>query len=98
MRNVQHSPFAAPAAVSAAPREDAEAGAGLSVDPVRLLGGLKLRKKWILAGAVAGLLLGLLFGVFKAKTRWQVSIQLIKRDTPTSFQIGTDGNPYHPRE
>ena len=70
----------------------------MSVDPKRLIGGLKLRKRWILIGAAAGLTLGLSFGVFHAKTRWEVSLQIIKRDTPTSFQIGTDGNPYHPRE
>ena len=45
-----------------------------------------------------GLALGLLFGIFKAKTRWEVSLQLMKRDTPTSFSMGSDGNPYHPRE
>jgi hypothetical protein len=77
--------------------EEAESG-GMSVDPLRLLGGLRLRGRWLLLGACAGLALGLLFGIFKARTRWEVSLQLIKRDTPTSFQIGTDGNPYHPRE
>src|SRR5580704_15208916 len=70
----------------------------MSVDPLRLLGGLKLRRRWVTCGAAAGLTLGLLFGMFKAKTRWEVSLQVMKRDTPTSFQIGTDGNPYHPRE
>jgi uncharacterized protein involved in exopolysaccharide biosynthesis len=70
----------------------------MSVDPMRLVGGLKLRWKWLIIGAFAGLALGLALGIFRAKTRWEVSLQIIKRDTPTSFQIGTDGNPYHPRE
>jgi len=70
----------------------------MSVDPKRLLGGLKLRWTWMVIGAFAGLALGLGFGILKAKTRWLVSLQIIKRDTPTSFSIGSDGNPYHPRE
>jgi capsular polysaccharide biosynthesis protein len=70
----------------------------MSVDPKRLLGGVKSRRMWLLIGACSGLALGLLFGIFKAKTRWEVSLQIMKRDTPTSFSIGTDGNPYHPRE
>lgn len=79
-------------------RDEAEGNGGLSVDPLRLRGGLRLRRLWIVAGACAGIVCGLLFGIFRAKTRWEVSLQLIKRDTPTSFQIGTDGNPYRPRE
>jgi uncharacterized protein involved in exopolysaccharide biosynthesis len=79
-------------------RDEAESGGGFAVDPLRLLGGLRLRRRWILIGACAGLGCGLLFGFLKAKTRWEVSLQLMKRDTPTSFSIGSDGNPYHPRE
>jgi uncharacterized protein involved in exopolysaccharide biosynthesis len=82
----------------APPHEEGESSGGLPVDPLRLLGGLRLRRRWIVLGACVGLVCGLLYGVFKAKTRWEVSMQLIKRDTPTSFQIGTDGNPYRPRE
>ncbi len=99
MRNVQLSPLSTPATMIAAPpRDEPEQGGGLSVDPLRLLGGLKLRRHWVLIGALLGLGLGLLYGVLRAKTRWEVSLQLIKRDTPTSFQVGADGNPYHPRE
>ena len=99
MRNVQLGQLVPTASMVAAPsRDEAESTGGMSVDPLRLLGGLRLRRHWVLIGACAGLALGLVFGFFKAKTRWEVSLQLIKRDTPTSFSIGTDGNPYHPRE
>jgi uncharacterized protein involved in exopolysaccharide biosynthesis len=99
MRNVQLGQLAptsalAPAPAAAAPEEEG----GFSVDPLRLIGGVKLRRRWILIGAGVGLALGLVGGYFKAKTRWEVSLQIMKRDTPTSFSIGTDGNPYHPRE
>jgi capsular polysaccharide biosynthesis protein len=82
----------------AGPQRDEAEAAGSPVDPLRLIGGLRMRKKWLVAGALLGLMLGLLFGIFRAKTRWEVSLQLIKRDTPTAFGIGTDGNPYRPRE
>ncbi len=84
--------------VAAPPSSDEAESGGMPVDPLRLLGGLRLRRRWVIIGTSTGLILGLLFGIFKAKTRWEVSLQLMKRDTPTSFSIGSDGNPYHPRE
>ncbi|HEX4085843.1 MAG TPA: hypothetical protein VHY22_13100, partial [Chthoniobacteraceae bacterium] len=83
---------------AASPRDEAESPGGFSVDPKRLIGGLKLRRHWLVLGVIAGLGLGLAYGIFRAKARYEVSLQLIKRDTPTAFQIGTDGNPYRPRE
>jgi capsular polysaccharide biosynthesis protein len=99
MRDVQPSPFLAasvPLAASAA--GNPELPTGPSLDPHRLLGALRLRRSWIIRGALIGAVLGLVFGIFRAQTRWEVTVQLIKRDTPTSFSIGTDGNPYRPRE
>ena len=98
MRNVQLGQLAPTVNMAPASARDEGESGGISVDPQRLLGGLKLRRRWVIFGGCAGLAMGLLFGIFKAKSRWEVSLQLIKRDTPTSFQIGTDGNPYHPRE
>jgi len=99
MRNVTLGQLAPVATMAAPPsREEGESSGGMSVDPKRLVGGLKLRWKWMIIGAATGLALGIAIGILHAKTRWEVSLQIIKRDTPTSFQIGTDGNPYHPRE
>ncbi|SRR5579862_537804 len=78
--------------------EEAQTKPALPVDPLRLLGGLRLRLRWVMLGACAGLGLGLALGICKAKTRYEVSIQLLERDSPTSFQVGTDGHPYLPRE
>jgi uncharacterized protein involved in exopolysaccharide biosynthesis len=91
-----------PAAESA--REPAETslpepeGAALPVDPWRLLGGAWKRRRWILAGLCAGALLGLGFGLLHAKTRYQASVQLIKRELPSSFRVGETGEAFRPHE
>src|SRR5438128_8716071 len=91
------SPLSDATKMNSAPARE-EAALSLPVDPLRLLGGLRLRRRWVQFGACAGLALGLAYGVLKAKARYEVSLQLLKRDTPTSFAIGTDGQPYKPRE
>ena len=75
-----------------------EAATSLPVDPVRLLGGLWKRRNGLLLACLAGVLLGLAGGGMKAKTRYKASVQLIKRDLPSSFRIGEAGEAFKPRQ
>jgi hypothetical protein len=70
----------------------------LPVDPLRLLGGLWKRKLWVVAGLFLGLGLGAAAGLLKTKTRYQVSVQLIKQELPSSFRVGEVGEAFRPHE
>lgn len=92
-------PAPGPLAVApAAPEPEQSPLAKLPVDPFRLLAGLRKRRWWILAGLVLGLCAGLALGVKMATTRYQVSVQLIKRDTPSSFRVGEAGEAFRPKQ
>ncbi|MEI8339947.1 MAG: hypothetical protein WCH43_00225 [Verrucomicrobiota bacterium] len=73
-------------------------GGVLPVDPWRLIGGVWKRRRLVLIGLFAGMLLGLCFGLLRSKTRYQVSVQLIKRDLPSAFRVGETGEAFRPRQ
>lgn len=87
----------APAPAPAAPAA-AEESPGLPVDPLRLLGGLWQRRRWVAIGLAAGGVLGGLAGLWRAQTRHAVSVQLIKREVPNSFRSGEAGEAFKPRQ
>jgi len=70
----------------------------LPVDPWRLLGGLWKRRRMLLVAVTAGVVLGFAAGLFKAKTRYIATAQLIKRDTPSTFRTSETGEAFRPRE
>jgi uncharacterized protein involved in exopolysaccharide biosynthesis len=72
--------------------------ASLPVDPVRLLGGVWKRRRWVIGGLLAGAVLGLGTGALRAKSRWQVSVQLLKRDLPAAFRVGEGGEAFRPHQ
>lgn len=76
---------------------DDASGVALPVDPWRLLGGLWQRRRWIVAGAIVGLVLGLSYGLMRTETRYEVAMQLIKREVPSSFRASEVGESFKPR-
>ena len=78
--------------------EDQTPPSSLSIDPYRLLGGVWKRRWWIVLGLILGLSAGLAWGVFCTKTRYVVSVQLLKLELPTSFRVGDIGEAYHPHQ
>jgi hypothetical protein len=82
----------------APPRYRVQEPFSLPFDPLRVLWGLRRGMGWILAGALAGLVLGGAFGVLKMRTRYEAVIQLIKRSAPPITQTAVNGEPYRPRE
>ena len=85
-------------AVAERDQETQEPETGLPLDPMRFLGGLWKRRRWIVIGIAAGAVLGLGFGLLKAKTRYMATVQLIKRDLPSSFRINDTGEAFRPRQ
>ena len=83
---------------SAAPAGEPGGTGSFPVDPVRLLGGLWKRRRWMVAGLVSGALLGLCLGLFRAKTRYIITVQLIKRDLPSAFRVGELGEAFRPHQ
>ena len=87
---------AAPA--DAPPVAPAAGGNGaLPFDPQRFLGAVRRHWHWLWRGAALGLVLALGAGFLKAKTRYEVSLELIKRYTQPVFQFGINGEPYKAR-
>ena len=78
--------------------EEKEPEFALPVDPWRLLGGVWKRRRWLWLALGAGVALGLGVGLFKARTRYIVSVQLIKRDTPSTFRTSEVGEAFRPRQ
>jgi capsular polysaccharide biosynthesis protein len=70
----------------------------LPFDPLRVLWGLRRGLRWIVIGALAGLVIGGGFGLLFMRTRYEATIQLIKRSAPPITQTAVDGEPYRPRE
>ena len=83
---------------SAGSQPEAEVPSSLPVDPLRLLAGLWKRRTGLICAMVAGVLLGAGLGLFKTQTRYKASVQLIKRDLPSSFRVGEAGEPFKPRQ
>ena len=81
----------------AAPAAGGNGSSSLPFDPQRFLGALRRHRHWLWRGAVAGLTLAVGVGFLKAKTRYEVSLELIKRYTQPTFQFGINGEPYKPR-
>jgi uncharacterized protein involved in exopolysaccharide biosynthesis len=75
----------------------ASEGMDLPVDPFRLLGGIWQRRRWIVIGAVLGLIALTAIGFLRTETRYQVSAQLIQREVPNSFRAGEIGEAFKPR-
>lgn len=91
-------PQETPAASAATQMPAEQSAGGLPVDPWRLFEGLKKRRRWVLFALTAGLLLGCGYGILKTKTRYQVTVQLIKHDTPDAFRVGEIGEAFRPRQ
>ena len=80
------------------PTEEQAPTSSLSIDPYRLLGGVWKRRWWIVLGLILGLSAGLTWGIFFTKTRYLVSVQLLKLELPTTFRVGDIGEAYHPHQ
>ncbi len=65
---------------------------------MRLLGGLWQRRLWIVAGAVLGLALGFGVGFWRTETRYEATVQLIKREITSSFRAGEIGESFKPQQ
>jgi uncharacterized protein involved in exopolysaccharide biosynthesis len=83
------------AAPPAVPGEAAGKSA-LPVDPWRLAGGLWKRRFWILILTVLGIAAGCAMGFLNAQAHYQVTVQLIKREIPSSFRVDEAGEAFHP--
>ena len=90
--------FAMPVTVPVPAAPPAQGGSAFPFDPQRLIGALRRRWRRLVLGTVLGLLLGAGTGFFKAKTRYEVSLELIKRYTQPTLQFGINGEPYKPRQ
>ena len=97
MREWSPEDAAATEAPPAAPAAGGNGSSTLPFDPQRFLGALRQHRHWLWRGAVAGLALAVSVGFLKAKTRYEVSLELIKRYTQPTFQFGINGEPYKPR-
>lgn len=75
-----------------------DGGFKMPVDPMRLLRAVWTGRRRVLIGAAIGLALGTGYAVLKAQTRYEVSLQLIKRFSPPTLQAGLNGEPYKPRQ
>src|SRR5262249_47294614 len=97
-------PFIAPLTAANPPGESAAPSpapqppaSSLPVDPWRLLGGLLKRKYWIIIALVLGAGLGLTWGLLKARTRYLVTVQLIKQELPSAFRVSEVGEAFRPQ-
>jgi uncharacterized protein involved in exopolysaccharide biosynthesis len=72
------------------------AKSALPVDPWRLAGGLWKRRFWVLIPTVLGIAAGGAMGFLKAQAHYQVTVQLIKREVPSSFRVDEAGEAFHP--
>jgi len=75
-----------------------EQGGSFPVDPMRLLGGLWKRKSWIILGLLLGATLGFGLGLLRLKTRYVITVQLIKRELPSAFRVGEIGEAFRPHQ
>jgi capsular polysaccharide biosynthesis protein len=82
----------------APPQVRVEQPFSLPFDPLRVLWGLRRGLRWIIAGGLAGLVLGGAFGLFDTQTRYEAVIQLLRRSAPPITQTAVNGEPYKPRE
>ncbi len=71
---------------------------GLPIDPMRLLAGIWKRKFWLLVAMLVGTGLGFGFAIYSAKTRYMATVQLIKRELPSSFRVGEIGEAFRPHQ
>lgn len=94
---VPAGPAAAPEPPAAPPAAAEEETPGLPIDPFRLLGGVWQRRRWVVIGTVSGLLLGAAYAAVFTHTRYVASVQMIRRDVPSSFRAGEIGETYKPR-
>lgn len=98
------APSPAPGSVPPPPPSPAPAPApaeeppGLPVDPLRLLGGLWQRRLWLLFGGLLGLVLGCGVGFWRSATRYEATVQLIKREITSSFRAGEIGESFKPQQ
>ena len=95
---VSPAPPAPPVTPPPAETPPAAESMDLPVDPFRLLGGIWQRRRWIVLGAVLGLIALTAIGFLRTQTRFQVSAQLIKREVPNSFRAGEIGEAFKPRD
>ena len=91
------APSPAPAPATPEPAA-ADGGLDLPVDPLRLLGGLWQRRRLIVIATLLAAIAGTAFGLWRTKTRFQVSAQLITREIPNTFRAGEIGEAFKPRE
>jgi uncharacterized protein involved in exopolysaccharide biosynthesis len=82
----------------AQPNNPPAATAELPFDPLRLLGGLVARWRWLVIGAVLGAVLGLGVSLLRSSTRYEVNLRLMRREIPASFRGGEIGEAYKPRQ
>ena len=66
-------------------------------DPLRLIGALLERYRWIIFAAAIGFALLLTIGIIRSRDRYESSARLIKREPPNTFRAGEIGDPYKPR-
>ena len=78
------------------PTGGAATKSALSLDPWRFAGGLWKRRFWILILTVVGIAAGYGMGLLKAQAHYQVIVQLIKREVPSSFRVDEAGEAFRP--
>ncbi len=97
MREWSPEDAAATEAPPTAPAAGGNGASSLPFDPQRFIGALRRHWHWLWRGAAVGLVFAVGVGFLKAKTRYEVSLELIKRYTQPTFQFGINGEPYKPR-
>jgi protein involved in polysaccharide export with SLBB domain/uncharacterized protein involved in exopolysaccharide biosynthesis len=90
-----------PAAATGAPTSPpAATGGGLTLpfDPVRLIAAVIKHWKWLPVAALALLLPAVGLGLFKFKTGYEVTVQLIRREVSTTIRASQLGDAFKPRQ
>ncbi|MBV9463882.1 MAG: hypothetical protein JO317_06600, partial [Verrucomicrobiae bacterium] len=76
---------------------DDAASQQLPFDPLRIVGGILQRKRWIVTWALAGLIAGFALGYMRGDT-YEASMVLMFRDVPQSVGLDATGRSYKPKE